>query len=167
MDWLRSLFAPDPTRGWTADRPDPLTFDFDRFELIGARVGDPIDRLSRLGPAEDRAAAKKGRLCYPSLGLEILSDEGRITGIGIYWAAKFHPSCRPFLGRCTLRGRELPLHEPLTENRLREWFGEPHDHDADEEEVVLVFRSTSRGVEWDVCLGADGRLRELAVYPLE
>ena len=64
------LFGPsNPTRKWQAQSGEPLTFDLDTGSLDDAELGQRLERLSFLGPDEDRTSFRDGEFCYYSLGL--------------------------------------------------------------------------------------------------
>lgn len=121
------LFGRDVSRGWMADADLQLEFRFDDGSLCGARLGDRLDRLYSLGPADDAAAARKGLLRYYGLGLEIHSREEHITGFTLHWSwpTERDTPFDAFPGRCLLHNREVDLHREATFVEIADIFGEP------------------------------------------
>ncbi len=103
MGLLGSLFGKrDLTSAWKADAGLALVFDFRQNALCGIKIGDPVEGLSKLGPAEDaRAARREGRYCYYTKGLEIGVDGGGVTSYLLIWSSPVDPRYQPFAGTCT------------------------------------------------------------------
>jgi hypothetical protein len=129
----------DITRGWVADDDLRLEFNFDDCSLNDVELGDRIDRLNALGPAEDPAAARRGWLRYFSLGLEIESSNEQIDAFVLVWNAYGDPRVVPFAGQCIQYGRALPLHEETTFVDFLRHFGEPDERD-EEHGIAFVYR---------------------------
>ena len=118
---------PNPTAHWRAEPGLRPEFDFGRHALCGVKIGDPVEWLAKLGPAEDpRAARREGRYCYYSKGLEIGANDGRVISYLLVWGGSADPRYRPFAGACTYRGRSLPLSAQTGEREIVGYFGDPY-----------------------------------------
>jgi len=147
---------------WKREPGLVLTFDFGRNALCGVRIGDPVDWLSKLGPAEDaRAARRDGRYCYYSKGLEVGAREGRVTSYLLVWGGSEDPRYRPFAGACGYRGKSLPLSGDTREPEIVGYFGHPYWRDEDEEEILLFYEFED--LEWQVELTPQGSLKAVSI----
>ncbi len=163
MGLLDRLFArPDSTADW---KPEPglrLEVDLGRHALCGVRVGDPVEWLSRLGPAEDALAARRdGRYSYYTRGLEVGARGGRVTSYLLVWGGYADPKYQPFAGACTSRGKSLPLSADTREPEIARYFGEPYWRDEDEDEILLFYEFGE--VEWQVELTLQGSLKAVSI----
>src|SRR2546422_4959539 len=145
MALLDSLFGKsDPPRDWTRDPALVLLLDLDSHALCGARLGEPLERLRGLGPAEDRRAARRESFRYLSRGLEVDSESGALHGFVLVFKDDLREGFQPFQGRLRFRGEPIQLSGSSTEKDLVERFGQPYwrDEDRDEGEILLFY-------EWD------------------
>ena len=162
----------DPTQKWVANWGLGLDFDFETHALCGVRLGEPLERLSRLGPAEDSRAARDGSFLYYSKGLEVGVEGGRINRYALFWRDFHGEGYQPFAGTCRDKGRPLMLSPNTTEREIKALFGEPywrHTDEPDEEEpaendpsetsLFYEFGDTER----IVTLTPDGRLMEIEI----
>lgn len=155
-----------PSAAWTRREPLSLEFDFDRTALNGVGIGDGLEGLSFLGPAEDAPAAQKELLRYFSLGLEIRCAEGRVAELTLVWADSMAEGYRPFAGLCRRRGHVLGFSPETSEGDVTLALGQPHTRrEARDEESgaleELTLSYSLANIEWEVALGPDGRLLEI------
>ncbi len=152
---------PDPTATWRAEPGLRLEFDFSSQALCGVRIGESLERLARLGPAEDKRAGGRGRYCYYSKGLEIGAAAGLADSFLLVWDSPAEPRYRPFAGTCMYRGRDLGLSARTSEADIRQCFGEPYWRDQDEDEILLFYEF--RSVEWMIELSPHRTLRAVQI----
>jgi hypothetical protein len=157
----RLLGGTDPTRAWVADPSLVLYFDLDKHALCGVRLGDPIERLSPLGPAEHRGNAREGLFSYFSRGLEFEAENGIISLYALVWASMEARGFKPFGGACWFQGRKLDLSARTRETELVRVFGEPYQRDVDEGEVLLVYKH--QGVDWEIEISPRGTLNDFTL----
>ncbi len=162
------LYGVDYTQEWT-ERPDRrLEFDFDKFALCGVSLGDPVDCLRDvgLGQAEDRRQAGQWSLCYYSKGVYIDADEYAIQEFALVWQDAIDNRFQPFNGRCTFRGKELPLSVSTEPGDMIEWFGEPNQREEAQGRVLAFnYKYSEKNGEtvMEVDFGEDERLREISI----
>lgn len=162
MGFFGFLFgSSDPTSTWVEDEDLELEFDFTTHALCGVRLGEPIDRLSRLGPVEDPRAVDQGELCYYSKGLLVEVTEGRISGFLLFWADEQLDQFEPFAGRCVHHGRVLMLNDETDEGEILSLWGKPYWRDESEDGFLLFYEHDD--VEWQVELSTEGQLNMIAV----
>jgi len=156
---LEFLFGPaNPTRSWPPRRAVALTFDLEESSLNSVRLGEPVNKLSFLGPVEDEKALAKWELSYPSLGLEIRFGE-KSRCIVDYRIVENDPLAvqfRRFCGTVLIRGQGLPL-DALTRERILREYGECYWLDCDDDEVILFYEVP--GAEWQFEFDSASRIR--------
>jgi len=159
LEWL---FGPkDPTKDWQRTRELRLEVDLERGALNGVRLTEPADRLSFLGPVEDRAGLKADEFRYDSLGLSVGYDQEK--AIDCFQFIQKDPACpqgRPFPGQCWYQGRILDLAR-ATEPSFVEQVGSPYWRDEDEDEILLFYEFPA--MEWQVEFAPDGTLNRILV----
>src|SRR5436305_1611951 len=96
----------NPTSRWTADARLKLVVDLDRHSLCGVPIGQPINRLSRLGPADARRS-NEFAFDYRDRGFYVTNDEGRLESICI----RIDPdaAARSYTGGWVWRGQEVDI----------------------------------------------------------
>ncbi len=119
--------------------------DFARLTICGLGAGTTQNEIEkRLGPVSDFAMRRKGQLAYPQIGLQLSLDDRRtlvgfsvFAGPGIFEQYQWQPG----------RRRAVPDEA---------WFvralGDPTTRSADEEEVMLEWRSGTLFVGIDFTL---------------
>lgn len=129
----------NPTADWREDRSVRLIADLDRFELSGVGFGDPLARLSFLGPSESAF------LDFHRKGLQVDVTDARLDGFTLALGAgaflggsSSHP-VRPFVGTLRIKGRELRPEELRTETDLVALWGSPFCRNEDDDEILLFF----------------------------
>jgi hypothetical protein len=154
----------DPTAHWEGDYRLHLEFDFDTHSLCGIRIGSPVERLTRLGRAEDWRAARQGLFCYYSKGLEIETDAGVVTAYALIfnpapWISSRHQT---FRGVCKFNSESVILNEGTREEKIVQVFGPPHARDVDDEEILLFYDRDS--VKWEVEFSLQKQLRAFIIH---
>jgi len=151
----------DPSRDWVAGPAVEFVLDLDESSLNGARLGDDIERLSALGPAEDHRAARFGALRYYSKGLSIELQGRQIASFLLVWQDPLGEGYLPYSGVCRARGAIVRLAPEVTEGELILALGPAYWRDSDEDELLLFYEHGD--VEWQFELTADGRLKALLI----
>ena len=131
------LFRPkSPTRDWVRSPGLRLTFDLDRTTLNGVSLGGDFQRLSFLGPDEDRKSSRAGVFCYYSLGLcvdaEIESSPSAVTCFQLVFHDPDEDRYETFAGSVLFRGRAARLAETDVDGFVGH-IGEPYWIDRDED----------------------------------
>jgi len=137
--WLITR-PPDKTKDWRRETDLELTVDFKRGSLNGVSLGSRAERLSFLGPAEDRSAARDGCLQYFSLGLCVeLERDGTIMSYMIVHRDPYEERYSPFPGSALHGEQTLDVSE-LTEDLAVGQLGEPASREEDDEEIILYYK---------------------------
>ncbi len=155
------LFGPkDRSRDWVRREGLPLKFSLDDASLNSAGLGDQIDRIEFLGPAEDRRQARYGAFCYYSLGLFIeCDDEGRITEIDVvYWDED--GEFQAYQGAVVYQGRPVDL-QGMSKDAFLARFGPCYWEDRDDCETILFYEF--RDLEWMVEFDEQQVLKRVAI----
>lgn len=158
LDLFRSSY---PTSNWIAAPGLPLTFDFSRHTLCSVRLEDPAQWLEKLGPAEDKRAARQREFRYYSKGLSIDVERGIVTAYRLVWSDPFSEGYQPFQGLCTYREQPLLLSALTSEDEFLSLLGEEYWRDEDKDEVILFYEFGK--IEWQVEFSRSGTLRALLV----
>jgi hypothetical protein len=156
----------DPTQNWQRQPGLLLRFDFDHNTLNGVALGEPLARLSALGPVEDKTELRSERYSYPSLGIAVHGIPLTIDGFELTWAAFARPSDRPFAGSCVFRGREVHLSPGTTEAQFIELFGPPTRREGwggQEGDGLVELDYVIGDASWHVSFSEDGTLYEILV----
>ncbi len=159
---LAAELNPDPSANWVLQPDLPLHFDLETFSLCGVRLGDPADSLSFLGPAEDRALAREGRLFYYSIGLEVLVEEGKVALYRIIWRDEAAEGFNPYPGRCVKHEPPVEVETDTSELGIRRAFGGPFFKETDNQGVVVFYEAGEYG--WDVEFNLKGSIKQFTVY---
>jgi hypothetical protein len=151
----------NPTRDWQRPAELALEFDFDRATLNGVGLGQPLSRLSWLGPAEDMPALVTRNFGYLSLGLSagMEGPTDAITGYFLYFSGSGDVPYRPFAGRVVRSGQELALSARTMEPAVVGQLGPPYWRDADPDGILLFYETPGREIQLE--FSRDGRLRLL------
>jgi len=159
MGLFDRLFAkPDPSRKWAPDPNLRLEFDFDRYSLSAVRLGEPMERLTGLGPPEDRRAALQEDYCYFSKGLEVDAYFGVVVSYALIWNDERY---KPFSGILRHQSAVIALGPRTREVDIVERFGKPYWHHEDEDDIILFYE---RGlIEWQVEMSPELQLNAIVV----
>jgi hypothetical protein len=149
------------TKDWQRTNDLRLTFDLDSGRLNGVGLGERLDRLSCLGPVEDRSGLPS-EYRYFSLGLSVdcYNKEDAIDSLEIIQKDQDVPQYCPFPGGVHYRGENLDLGQ-LTQKSFLGRFGPPFWKDEDDEEVIFFYEFPDR--EWQVEFAPDGTLNRIIV----
>jgi hypothetical protein len=160
---FQSLFGPkNPTKDWQRANDLRLTFDLECGKLNWVGLGERLDRLSFLGPVEDRSGLRQGEHRYFSLGLSVdcRSNDDTVDEFELVQKDEYVPRYRPFPGAVQFHGETLSLVQ-LTEEFCVRTFGPPYWKDQDDYEIILFYEFPNR--EWQVELALDGTLNRIIV----
>ena len=105
---LEFLLGPtNPTTDWQRASDLRLTFDLKGGKLNDVGIGEPLNRLSFLGPVEDRSGLKTGEYRFFHSAFRLTATMNRVPSTALRSSRKTR-TCRstdPFLG-FAVRGRE-------------------------------------------------------------
>jgi hypothetical protein len=144
-----------PACAWEEDASISLVVDLDEHRFCGIRVGDPLQSLSFLGSPVEGVCGP----AWPNKGLEVGANGQSIREFCFFSRAAAR-NAKPFPGSFIFHRQPLSLSDHWTEQDLR-IFGEPYWRDVDNDETILFFEHGE--IEWQVELGADGRLQALVI----
>ena len=155
LPWLNS------TRAWEEDGRLTLTADLDQNRLSGVRAGDPVERLSVLGPAQVMPFG----FAWPHKGIDVTASNGRIQELGFYFGHAAEPGKGVFVGGFRYGGVPVRLSQATSESDVQTLFGQPYWRDQDEDEILLFYESPAG--EWQLEFDPGGALKHLRVgFPL-
>lgn len=160
MGIFERFLGRNPAQHWIGDAGLRLEVDLSVASLCGAMLGEPIERLSALGPPENPKPSEETGYHYFSRGLEIGPDaEGRFDYLLCLWNAPDRPEHHPFPGRFSWKGRPVPIDGRTTLDDVLALFGEPYHVDEDDEEAILRYQLNDVG--WELEFGRGTGLRAL------
>jgi hypothetical protein len=139
VSFLDNLLDRNPTREWRAQRGLELVLDLDDESFSGIRLGERADRLQKLGPAEDAAAARRGEYRYRSRGFVCREEQGRFVELEALYGVG---EGQPFAGLVRRNGATATLAPQTTEPELVAHLGKPDERDASEAEEGIPSRAT-------------------------
>ena len=157
------LFGPkNPTANWQRPSGLQLSFDLQDGSLNGDRLGEPLEKMSFLGPVEDRQGLRTGEYKYYSLGLcvDCCNDENTIDSFEIVRKDPWEPKYEPFPGRFLCQRDVLNL-GTLTKTSFTGHFDPPYWEDKDDDEIILFYEFPNR--EWQVEFALDGTFNRILV----
>jgi hypothetical protein len=139
----------DPAMDWVADPGLALEVDLTDASLCGVKLGDPIERLSRLGPPENAKPSAQGGYSYFSRGLEVTAfDDGRLDSLWFCWANPALPRFRSFPGTFVWKGKAVSIDGRTTADQVIQRFGDPYHVEDDEDETILRYELGD--IEWEL-----------------
>jgi hypothetical protein len=162
-DMLEFLFGPrNPTRTWPPCREWSLVFSLDDASLNGVKVGEPLNRLTFLGPDEDRKGFRNNELSYFTKGLQIRFNDTtqRIVEFRVVSFDRWEPRFRAFDGAVVANGQNRNIAR-LTKEQFLEVYGESYWIDRDEDETILFYEFVS--LEWQVEFDTASRFKCITV----
>jgi hypothetical protein len=159
MGLLDFLFGRrDPAMDWIPNPALKLEVDLTDASLGGVKLGDPIERLSGLGPPENKKPSAQSAYTWYSRGLEISAfEDGRLDSLWMCWADPALPRFRSFPGTFLWKGKEVPIRGGMTRAEVEKRFGEPYHADEDEDEDILRYEVGD--VEWELEIDRKSGLR--------
>ena len=128
--WLGTDVSVD----WVAEPDLPICFNFDDLMLNGVGLGESLDGLSGLGPADDRRAARRGILRYYALGLQVEAGGDLVRSLELIWSWPNEPGIvfDSFAGDCVHEGMPWMLHRETNCMDIVTRLGKPDDEGRDE-----------------------------------
>ena len=136
---------------------ETLTVDLTTHRFCGVAIGDPIDKLSFLGPADD-PYEQKATYNYYQRGFYLVDDGGKLETVVFLLALDDSmPKVKPFVGRWLHNGRLLPITAQTQPHDLRRDWGEPF-HEYTESTGDLIWFYDFPGVEWQFAWSNTGQL---------
>jgi hypothetical protein len=159
MGFLDDLFNRNPTKDWRAEQHLELLLDMDSETFCGIGIGDDARRLSKLGPAEDAAAARNGWYRYPAHGFDITTEQGRV----VEFQLRFDPD-ETYGGHVRINGNELPLEGDITEAVILKAAGTPTERIVDDDpdgDQEITLRYTRTRADWQFELNEEGKLSSI------
>jgi len=129
VSFLDNLLDRNPTREWRAQPGLQLVLDLDDESFCGIRLGERADRLQKLGPADDAAAARRGSYWYGSGGFLCREEKGRFVELEVVYSVGEGP---PFAGLVRRNGATATLAPQTTEQELLAHLGQPDERHASE-----------------------------------
>jgi len=145
MRWLKALLGlGNPTENWVEHPQRRLEFDLSRNALCGVGLGEPIERLSFLGPS----AEWKPSLVFPRKGIGVDFQHGRIESfllnLSDEWVAKYGK----FTGSFRHEDEPIVLADEASQQEALDLFGEPYWIDRDADDTVFFYEHGR--IEWQI-----------------
>ncbi|MCI0396477.1 MAG: hypothetical protein L0332_19200 [Chloroflexi bacterium] len=136
---------------------ETLTVDLTTHRFCGVAIGDPIEKLSFLGPA-DNPYDQFQIYNYNKRGFYLAEDDGKLeTVVFILVLDDFMPEMRPFVGHWLCNGRTLTITAQTQPKDLQRDLGEPF-HEYTESVGDLIWFYEFPGVEWQFAWSKMGQL---------
>ena len=164
----RLFRRPYPSSAWRRRQSLSIDADGDRGALCGVSLGQSIEDLSLLGPADDPGNARQGVLSYFSLGLEVRVSGATFKEVSLILADTLRDGYRPFRGSLTCGGRTHVLATEMREQAVPGLFGTPgrrsevrDQETGDLEEVTLSYSSAD--VTCELIVGTGGIVEEVHI----
>ncbi len=154
--------ATNPSAEWRENPLVPLEVDLDRHRLGPVALGDPIEKLSFLGPGR-RSGADKSWVEYPMKGLTFGAKDAALDWFTVFLQPSPAARFGAFRGRLKFRGSPLAPAAFASEPEAVRLFGEPYWRDADEDEALLFYEFGP--VEWQLEVAPSGAVTALTVSP--
>ncbi len=142
-DWLAG--GRNVTAGWVRDPSLRLALDFSTGTLCGVGLGEPVERLSFLGPT-DRKPKPGHDLEFLALGVSVGLSGDRIDSYSVWWRDDLEAGYQPYSGSVLLQGRHTSLGGTTQEPEILSNLGPPYWRDQDDSESGLGADSLSRGI---------------------
>lgn len=150
---------PNRTAVWQVDqaRSKTLTVDLTNHRFGDVAVGDPIEGLSFLGPA-DNAHKETEIYDYKKRGFYLVEDEGRLeTAVFLFLPEQ---GGVPFAGRWVSNGRSRTITSQTRPQDVRWDLGEPSRTETEADgELVWIYEFP--GVEWEFAWSPDQALESV------
>jgi hypothetical protein len=136
---------------------ETLTVDLTTHRFGGVAIGDPIDKLSFLGTAEN-PYEQIHTYNYFRRGFYLVDDDGKLETVVFLLALDASmPKVRPFVGQWLSNGRPLPITAQTQPQDLQQDLGQPfHEYTEVEGDVIWFYESP--GVEWQFAWSNTGQL---------
>ncbi|MBK7367864.1 MAG: hypothetical protein IPJ04_08095 [Candidatus Eisenbacteria bacterium] len=170
-EWMIHAFrVPYPTSRWEKTPSPNLEVDVVKGSLSGVELGDDVERLSFLGPADSAGEACAGVFGYNALGLALMSDNGKLASITLLLTGSPGGKHDAFAGIFRVRGHRHVLPPETTEAEIVTLFGEPtaRAEEKDDESGHVWERSlryVNGNVLCEVVFDPEGALIEINLEP--
>jgi len=151
LPWL------NPTRAWEENSRLTLIVDLDQNRLSDVRAGDPVEKLSFLGPAEVTPSG----FIWPRKGIDVTACDGGIRELGFYFGHAAEPNKGVFVGGFRYGLVPVRLSKASSELDVLALFGQPYWRDQDEDEILLFFEFPTG--EWQLEFDLDATLKHLRI----
>lgn len=162
MNFLKKIFSKnDITEKWVAEDNLKIKINLSNNSLCNAKIGKPIEWLSKLGPCEDKKAFENGLLHYPSKGLKIGFQGDLITDYTIIFDESLEEGFKAFNGNFIYNDEEILLNNKTTQTDILNLFGEPYWKDTDDYETILFYEF--KDIEWEIELSLDHKLKAILI----
>ena len=165
MSFLDRLFGrKNRTSSWRQDAAQTavLTVDVANGRFGGATLGDPIEKLAFLGPA-DNYHQQQQIYDYKRWGFYLVEDDDRLDEVVFLLHGK--PRQSAFRGRWLLNGREKPVVAQTKPKDIRWELGEPSkSYTESSGELVWVYRLAD--IEWEFAWLPDETLESVEMRPV-
>jgi hypothetical protein len=162
-DWLAG--GRNVTAGWVRDPSLRLTLDFSTGMLCGVGLGEPVERLSFLGPT-DRRPKPDHDLEFLALGLSVGLSGDKIDSYSVWWRDDPGAGYQPYPGSVLLQNQRTSLGKTTQEPEILTTLGPPYWRDQDDSETILFYelRDSWGGLtERQLELDGKGALKSLLV----
>jgi hypothetical protein len=150
----------DPTGNWATEPGLTLDFELEPPALLGVKLGEPLEKLFRLGPAENKETANLGEIRYYSRGVSIEVVKGKCDAFFLVFSQGLE-GYAAFMGTARFEGTPVDLNSATDTQAVIELFGEPLRREDDEDETILYFEE--EGAAWELEFSPLGLLRCLTV----
>jgi hypothetical protein len=144
---------------WQAEAPlnEMLTVDLTSHRFGGVAIGDPIEKLSFLGPS-DNCYERSEIYDYKKRGFYLVEDEGKLETV--VFLLKPDGKDASFGGRWMGNGRSCIIMAQTTPESVGKIMGEPSQADI-EPSGELVWLYQFPGLEWEFAWTEAGELESV------
>ncbi|MBI5168084.1 MAG: hypothetical protein HZA61_01210 [Candidatus Eisenbacteria bacterium] len=170
-EWMIHAFrVPYPTSRWERTLAHDHEVDFVKGSLSGVALGEDVERLSFLGPADSAGEACAGVFGYNALGLALMSDGGKLASITVLLTGSPGGKHAAFAGIFRVRDNRHVLPPETTEAEIVTLFGEPAARaEQKDDETGEVWERSLRYVNGpvlcEVVFDPEGALIEINLEP--
>jgi hypothetical protein len=169
MGWFDFLFGPPDVATTWRERPGlELVLNLDRHTICELKLGDRADRISILGPPDNKKPTRADTYLYASKGIELCTGEDGIETITAifeptdHWVMHgFEKKAAAYGGKIIYGGKPVALSRDTSEGEFVGRFGQPYWRDEDEYETTLFYEFGP--LEWQVEFETGGGLRGLVL----
>ncbi len=151
------------TADWPAilNSADVLQVNLDTHRFGGVAIGDPIDKLSFLGPAANCYQITE-MYHYPKQGFYITEDDGRLEAVIFLWNPAPEPS---FVGQWVYDNQPFPIHAQTQPAQVEAMWGKPTKAYTEEMgELVWLYQFST--VEWEFAWTPESSLESIEMREL-
>ncbi len=158
MGFFRSLLNWfNPTRDWEEDLIAPIVLDLDHHLFCGVGIGEPIEKLSFLGPGQVTSLG----IAWPRKGVAVANGNGLIDEMSFFFGHVAEQRGGQFVGTFHYRSGAVTLSRDFSEENALCLFGQPYWRDQDQDESILFYELGDRELQLE--FGLDRRLKCLVL----